>query len=179
MEKITFDKLLLKTAFCCLACDGNLDIREIELIKDIFSKNPLYSDSNFDEKLNSFIKKYNEKGKEFFAFYFDLLNEYDLSEQEELMIIDIAIKTIKADEEIQYAEIKFFKSIRSKLKISDKVILNAYPDIDNFLEKDIVIESSLSNITDKYFDIAELPKFELLSIDNNSLTENNNNDQNN
>ncbi len=139
----------------------------------------MYSDSNFDEKLNSFIKKYNDKGKEFFTFYFDLLNEYDLSELQELMIIDIAIKTIKADEEIQYAEIKFFKSIRSKLKVSDEAILNSYPDIDNFLEEDIKIESSLSNIADKYFEIAEFPKFELISIENNSLTENDNNDQNN
>jgi len=174
MEKITFDKLLLKTAFCCLACDGNLDIRELELIKDIFSKNPLYSNSSFDDKINSFIIKYNEKGKEFFTFYFDLLNQYDLSEQEELMIIDIAIKTIKADEEIQYAEVKFFKSIRSKLKVSDEVILNAFPDIDNFLEEDISIDTTLSNITDKYFEIAELPKFDLISIDTTLLTDNKN-----
>ena len=174
MEKITFDKLLLKTAFCCLACDGNLDIRELELIKDIFSKNPLYSNSSFDDKINSFIIKYNEKGKEFFTFYFDLLNQYDLSEQEELMIIDIAIKTIKADEEIQYAEVKFFKSIRSKLKVSDEVILNAFPDIDNFLEEDISIDTTLSDITDKYFEIAELPKFDLISIDTTLLTDNKN-----
>lgn len=179
MDKETFDKLLLKTAFCCLACDGNIDSREVDLLKSIFSTNPLYSDSNFDEKINSFITKYNEKGKEFFAYYFDLLNQYDLSEQEELMIIDIAIKTIRADEQIQYAEIKFFKSIRSKLKVSDDVILSAYPDIDNFLESDISIESSFTNITDKYFEIAELPKFELISIDISSLTENNNHEPNN
>jgi uncharacterized tellurite resistance protein B-like protein len=168
MEKTSFDKLLLKTAFCCLACDGNIDSREVDLLKSVFSNNPLFSGSNFDEKLNSFIKKYNDKGKEFFAFYFDLLNEYDLSEQEELKIIDIAIKTIKADEEIQYAEIKFLKSIRSKLKVSDEAILNAYPDIDNLFEEDITIEYSLSNIPDKYFEIAEFPKFELISIKNNS-----------
>jgi uncharacterized tellurite resistance protein B-like protein len=174
MDTITFDKLLLKTAFCCLACDGNIDSREVDLLKSVFSTNPLYSDSNFEEKLNAFIQKYNEKGKEFFGFYFDLLNQYDLSEQEELMIIDIAIKTIKADEEIQYAEVKFFKSIRSKLKVSDEVILNAYPDIDNFLEDDISIETTLSNITDKYFEIADLPKFDLISIDTTLLTGNNN-----
>jgi hypothetical protein len=90
------------------------------------------------------------------------------------MIIDIAIKTIKADEEIQYAEVKFFKSIRSKLKVSDEVILNAFPDIDNFLEEDISIDTTLSNITDKYFEIAELPKFDLISIDTTLLTDNKN-----
>lgn len=33
METITFDKLLLKTAFCCMASDGNIDNREVELKK--------------------------------------------------------------------------------------------------------------------------------------------------
>lgn len=162
MEKDTLDKFLLKTAFCCLACDGNIDDREVDLLKSVFSVNPVYADSNFNEKLNSYITKYNEKGKEFFTFYFDLLNQYQFTEQEELMIIDIAIKTIRADEQIQYAEIKFFKSIRSKLKVSDDVILSAYPDIDSFLESDISSETNI-DVINNYFDIADLPKFNLIS----------------
>ena len=31
MDTITFDKLLLKTAFCCMASDGNIDKREIQV----------------------------------------------------------------------------------------------------------------------------------------------------
>ena len=57
-----------------------------------------------------------------------------------------------------------------KLSVSDDVILNDYPGIDNFLESDFSIESTLSKMTDKYFEIAELPKFELISIANTSLT---------
>ncbi|SEB08913.1 hypothetical protein SAMN05660909_05354 [Chitinophaga terrae (ex Kim and Jung 2007)] len=30
MDIITFDKLLLKTAFCCMASDGNIDKRELQ-----------------------------------------------------------------------------------------------------------------------------------------------------
>ena len=30
METITFDKLLLKTAFCCMASDGNIDKKQAE-----------------------------------------------------------------------------------------------------------------------------------------------------
>ena len=40
MDTITFDKLLLNTAFCCMACDGNIDPKEIELIKSMCSNSP-------------------------------------------------------------------------------------------------------------------------------------------
>ena len=164
MEKIEFEKILLQTAFCCLASDGNVDEREISLLKSVFSEKEQYKDLNFDEKINSFIKNYKEKGKQFFFFYFDLLRDSDLNEEEELSIINIAIKTIKADELIEYSEIKFFKIIRHNLKISDEKILAVFPDIEQFLEKDIITESYLEKITNQYLDVAELPKFELISF---------------
>ncbi len=163
MEAILFEKLLLKTAFCCIACDGDLDKSEIELLKLLFENKPLYANNNFDDKLNSFIKIYNEKGKSFFTFYFEVLKSSDLSEKEELEIIDMAIKAIKADNIIKYSEIKFFKAMRSYLKIEDENILAVYPEIEQFLEKDIITESYLEKVTNQYLDIAELPKFSLIS----------------
>lgn len=171
MEKIEFEKILLQTAFCCLASDGNVDEREISLLKSVFSEKEQYKDLNFDEKINSFIKNYNEKGKQFFTFYFDLLKESNLTEEEELSIINIAIKTIKADELIEYSEIKFFKIIRHNLKISDEKILAVFPDIEQFLEKDIITESYLEKITNQYLDVAELPKFDLISFVSDSPNE--------
>src|SRR6185312_14215509 len=102
------------------------------------------------------------KEKDFISDYFGLLKESSLSEQEELTLIDFAINTIQADEIIEYAEIKFFKVIRNSLKISDENILFVYPDIEQFLEKDIITESYLERITNQYLEVAELPQFELL-----------------
>ncbi len=50
MEKIEFEKLRLKTAFCLLASDGEIDKREVELIKGVFSEVDQYRDTNFDQK---------------------------------------------------------------------------------------------------------------------------------
>jgi len=169
MDKLEFDKLLLKTAFCCLASDGNIDKREIELLKSIFANKEQYIGMNFNDKINSFIKLYNEKGKGFFSFYFDLLKESTLTENEELAVIDIALKTIKADEQIEYSEIKFFKNIRHRLKISDENILAVFPDIEQFLEEDIVTESFLDKITSQYLEAADLPQFALITMDTSSL----------
>jgi uncharacterized tellurite resistance protein B-like protein len=169
METISLDKLLLKTAFCCMASDGHIDNREITLIKTICENSQLFNDLNIEDEINSLISKINTKGKEFISNYFDLLGKYSLTEKEELNLIDFAIQTIKADEQIEYSEIKFFKNIRHRLKISDENILAVFPDIEQFLEEDIVTESFLSKITSQYLDAAELPQFGLISIDNNSL----------
>ena len=169
METISFDKLLLKTAFCCMASDGNIDKREIALIKTMCVNSPLFKDFNFQEEINSLVNKINTRGKEFITYYFDLLGKSTLSEKEELTLIDFAIQTIKADEQIEYSEIKFFKNIRHRLKICDENILAVFPDIEQFLAEDIITDSFLDKITSQYLESAELPLFELISIDTSSL----------
>jgi uncharacterized tellurite resistance protein B-like protein len=165
MENISFDKLLLKTAFCCMASDGNIDSREITLIKSMCEKSPLFENFNFQEEINRLVTKINLDGKGFISTYFDLLKANSLTEQEELTLIDFAIQTIKADEVIEYSEIKFFKNIRHRLQISDENILAVYPDIEQFLEEDIRTESFLDKITNQYLDLAELPTFEHIKFD--------------
>jgi len=172
MATISFDKILLKTAFCCMASDGNIDKREIALIKSICEKSTLFENFNIQEEINTLVKKINTRGKEFISSYFDLLDKSSFTEKEELILIDFAINTIKADDKIDYSEIKFFKVIRHNLKISDANILAAYPDIEQFLEQDIITEYYLEKITSQYLDTAELPQFELIHSFDSGLLEN-------
>ncbi len=167
MNAITFDKLLLQSAFCCMAADGNIDEREISLIRLMCEKSPLFTNLNFQEEINQLVGKINADGKAFIQHYLDLLKQTELSEQEELTLIDFAIQTILADEQIEYAEIKFFKNIRHRLKVSDETILEHFPDIEQFLEEDIITDSFLDKITSQYFETMELPQFDLISIDTN------------
>ena len=169
MDTISFDKLLLKTAFCCMASDGHIDKREIALIQSMCESSPLFNDFNFSDEINTLVDKINKGGKVFISYYFDLLAKSSLTEKEELILIDFAIQTIKADEQIEYSEIKFFKNIRHRLKLSDENILGVYPEIEQFLEEDIVTESFLDKITKQYLETAELPQFELITLDSSTL----------
>jgi hypothetical protein len=69
METITFDNLLLKTAFCCMASDGNIDQREIMLIKSMCEKSELFKNFNFQEEINQLVTKLNTNGKTFIQHY--------------------------------------------------------------------------------------------------------------
>jgi uncharacterized tellurite resistance protein B-like protein len=166
METITFDKLLLKTAFCCMASDGKIDKREVELIKKMCEQSPIFNDFDFSKEINILLEKINNRGSEFIQYYFDLLNNTVLSEEEELNIIDFAIKTINADDIIEYSEVKFFKAIRKCLNVSDENILASYPDLDTYLEEDIDTESKLDKLVNNYLKSIELPQFEMINLDN-------------
>jgi hypothetical protein len=69
-----------------------------------------------------------------------------------------------------YAEIKFFKNIRHRLeKLSDENILAVFPEIEQFLEEDIMTKSFLDKITNQYVQSADLPQFGLISINTSTL----------
>ncbi len=170
METITFDKLLLKTAFCCMAADGNIDDREISILKSLCEKSTLFANFNFQEEINLLVSKINHGGKTFIQYYFNLLKEAKLNEQEELTLIDFAIQTIKADEQIEYSEIKFFKNIRHRLNVSDAKVLASFPGIELYLEDDIITDGYLDKITSHFFEISELPQFDLIAIADHTET---------
>ena len=161
-------KLLLHTAFCCMASDGDIDKREISLIKSMCEKSSLFENVNIQTELNQLVKKINVEGKKFITDFFELLKNTSLSEEEELTLLDFAIQTIWADERVEYSEIKFYKNIRYRLNVSDEKILDRFsnvPNIELFLGQDIITESFLDTILNQYFETVELPQFEQISID--------------
>jgi len=166
METVPFNKLLLKTAFCCMASDGSIDQKEIDQIKLMYEKSELFHDLDFHEEINRLIDKINTKGKDFIKYYLNLLSEANLSEQEELMLIDFAIETIHSDGVDDYSEIKFFKNIRHRLNLTDEKILNIHPEVEYWLEQDIITESYLEKISKQYLEEVELPQFESISLEN-------------
>ncbi len=105
----------------------------------------------------------NKDGQLFLKSYFADLSSEVLKEEDELKLIEVAIETIKADDKVEYSEIKFFKLIRSKLKIPNKSILNVHPDFEEYLEQDILSDSYLRKLQNDFFDSENLNKFEFLN----------------
>ncbi|HEA29701.1 MAG TPA: TerB family tellurite resistance protein [Leeuwenhoekiella sp.] len=170
METVHFNKLLLKTAFSCMACDGDIDKREIKLIERLHRDNNTFGDIDINTDLDTFLNAINKDGHQFLKDYFNELTTTELTEANELKLIEVAIDTIKADEKVEYSEIKFFKVIRSKLKIDNEPILEKHPDFEDYLEQDIITDSYLSRLQDDFFDTHISNEFELISeIDDDIL----------
>ncbi|MFR9543227.1 MAG: TerB family tellurite resistance protein [Rikenellaceae bacterium] len=133
MEK----ELLVKVAFACMACDGEIDATEIDCIQQVFANNDLINKESLSVLLNELRDKLNLDSKAFFNTLFAELSDAVMSESEELELIEVAIKIIEADNVIDYNEVKLLKKIRSYLKINDKVLLNAMPDKEDYIASDI------------------------------------------
>ena len=136
---MTKEELYLKTIFCCIACDGDIATEEVDMVKDLCAKDNIFHDVDSEKYLNSWIAEINEQGGMFLQSYLKGLNSVDLNETEQLLIVSLAIKAIEADKRIGYAEVKFFKKIRSRLSISDEEILAEHPNKEDFLLPDINI----------------------------------------
>ena len=68
------DKLFLKTAFSCTACDGDVDVSEIKLIKKLHQEEKLFGEINLEVELNNLIEDINKNGFNFLdLFYWRLL----------------------------------------------------------------------------------------------------------
>jgi uncharacterized tellurite resistance protein B-like protein len=166
MDENSVTHLLLKTAFCCMACDGEIASEEVALIKSICKKTPALQLVDFETEINQFITDINVNSKGFLSDFFKTIeqNAPDLTEQEEFDLINIAVKVIKADNKIEYSEIKFFKAIRYCFKVNDDRVISHFSksveDIDLFLGQDI--QTTFEGITQQYFNSFSFDALQML-----------------
>ena len=170
MEKEKFQKLLLETAFSCMACDGHIDEREINLMRELHEEKEVFGEVDIKEELNTLVSKINTDGEKFLKTILNNIKQSNISDKEELEIVRTAINIIKSDDDLDYSEIKFFKIIRTKLNISNDKILSVMPDIEQYLEQDIMTDSYMDRLKTDYFNENELPKFsQITSLKDDNL----------
>jgi len=164
-----FDKILLQTAFSFMTCDGDIDKNEVALIREMAVEKSLFGDIDIDIELEFLIEVINAKGMGFLKDYFKVLKNAELSTDQELQLVEIALKTLEADAVIDYNEVKFFRIFRTLLAVSDSGIKNKFPDFpDEFLETDIFSSTYLDQLFDDYFDQVEIPEFDKSEVSDQS-----------
>lgn len=149
-------ELYLKTLFCCSACDGDIAPEEVSLVKQLSINDSSFEGIDVENTLNIYVKTINEKGSIFLKDYLSEVANTNLSDEEQVKLIELAIKMIEADNQILYSEIKFFKKIRNRLSVSDECILKKLPDSEDYLLPDISSEDK---------DFEEVGNFAQISFD--------------
>lgn len=168
MEQPNFNELLLQTAFSCMASDGEIDQSEVQLINALHEKEKLFGVDDINTELNRLVETINKKGMGFLREYLSHLSQAELTEKQEIELIKTAIKTIKADNDERYSEIKFFKILRSKLKVDDLTLIEALSEFENleedYLSQDIISGSYIEKLTADYFDQQDIPEFDPIKL---------------
>ena len=151
-------ELYLKTAFCCMACDGDIAPEEVEKIREL----PQFKEMDLQHLLSDYLTQLKAEGNSFLKKYLDEVKAANLTEDEECELTSIAVQTIEVDKSIEYNEIAFFKKIRKRLNASDEKLLTTIPENpavadqispEDYLLPDITDEDDLSLWTDTFSNI--------------------------
>ena len=151
---MNIQELYLKTVFACMTCDGDIADEEVDVIRRLTSRNDLFAGLDVESLLNRWITEINKSGATFLKDYLDELSAQDLTTEQQLQIVDLAIETIEADQRIEYSEVSFFKKLRLRLPIDDEAIVGRHPDKEEWLWPDIVVKSAPEWDNVKFADIS-------------------------
>lgn len=137
------NELYLKTAFCCMACDGDIANEEVHLLNRVAKESNMFGEIDVQATVNGYVNAINKEGFAFLSSYLREVANTALTDDQALSLISLAIKTIEADNNIEYSEVSFFKKIRKRLSITDDKILEAMPDKEDYLLPDIEIPDDI------------------------------------
>lgn len=132
-----------------MACDGDIASEEIQVLRGLIANTDLFNDLDVEVILKKYVDSINQDGVAFLNKYLSDVAKEALSKEEQMSLIDLAFKTIDADKQIEYSEVKFFKKIRIRLSLTDEEILSKYPDKEDFLLPDINVadDPEWNNVT--------------------------------
>jgi uncharacterized tellurite resistance protein B-like protein len=129
MDKEPFNKQMLRTAFCVSACDGEIHELEMEEIRKIREFKPFFGDIDVNAELDALLAELNDKGRVFFSEYFKNLEEQDISEIQKLLLFEVTISIIYADEKLDENEVKFLRALKKRLNLEEDLILDRFGNV--------------------------------------------------
>ena len=159
MEQSDLQKLLLKTAVCTIACDGEIHEKEIAEMHSMVYQAVCFRDFNGAELLQTMLDAVSTEGRQFLHEYIENLKSADLSIVQELLILEVILRIVYADERFDSNEEMFLKLVMSHLKVHSEVVLQRFgqiplisdDDLQSYKESDYV--SDIDKISKNYDEI--------------------------
>jgi uncharacterized tellurite resistance protein B-like protein len=118
-----------------MACDGDIADEEINEIKNIVANEIYFMGYDIEEPLKSNIENIKVNGKNAINQYLQEIVTNELHEHQEILLIEVILRMIHADNKIEDSELKFLHIVKSKLKIDEHTLIIKFPN-----EIDILID---------------------------------------
>jgi uncharacterized tellurite resistance protein B-like protein len=133
MKNSEFKDFLFKSAVIAMACDGNIAEEEINEIKTIVANEIYFMGYEFEEQLRKNIEAIKINGKTAVNQFLQEITNNDLTEHQELLLIEVVLKIIQADTKFEENELRFLHMTKSKLKTDEKTLIVKFPHQINYL----------------------------------------------
>ncbi len=129
MEQKEFQKLLLETVICSIACDGDIDDREIVELHKMVNHAQYFKGLEVSGFLDGMIQSVKSDGRLFLGDFFNQLKKAELSPMQELLVLEVILRIIQADERIDNNEVAFLKLVRSNFNVHDEIIQQRFGNV--------------------------------------------------
>jgi uncharacterized tellurite resistance protein B-like protein len=133
MKTEAFQNLLLKSAISVMACDGSIDDSEIAEIRNMADNEIYFMGFDIEKPFEEALRYIKSNGKNAINEYLNDLSQHDLNSKQELLLIEVLIRTIESDNKIEDSEIKFLQIVKSKLSVSEETIITQFPQQMKYL----------------------------------------------
>ena len=133
MKTDDFQEFLIKSAVTVMACDGDINTGEIQEIKNMANNEIYFMGYDIAQPLIESIEYIRANGTKAVNEYLTSITSAKLNPQQELLLIEVLIRTIEADKNIEDAEIKFLQMVKSKLTTTEETIITKFPKQINYL----------------------------------------------
>jgi uncharacterized tellurite resistance protein B-like protein len=133
MKTDDFQEFLLKSAVTVMACDGHIDSNEIQEIRNMAESEIYFLGYDITLPLATNIAYIKEHGTTAVNEYLSSIPGVRLNSHQELLLIEVLIRTIEADSKIEETEIKFLQMVKSKLTTTEETIITKFPKQINYL----------------------------------------------
>jgi len=133
MKTQDFQNFLFKSAVTVMACDGNISETEISEIKNMAANEIYFLDYSIEEPLQSNLANIKANGKNAINQYLTELASADLTERQEILLIEVLIRMIEADKQVEENEIKFLQMVKAKLKVTEETLIVKFPNQFEYL----------------------------------------------
>jgi len=152
MKTSNFKEILLNVAVCAIACDGDIDEREINALKKIEKDSRYFSAVDLSEVLEKSLKNCMKNIEKYKNGVYSMLKKANLNLVQELTILEISLRIIAADEKELDSEKEFINTLRAYLDIEDFLIHERFGEIPYLTSKNSefkLSDSDKNNITTK------------------------------
>lgn len=165
MEEEIFKKILFKVAFCAMACDGYIDDLEIKELHIMDKKTSYFASIDLSQELEYLVNDFKNKGTQVIEELFEHLREIKLNTIQELLVLEVALRVINADNKHDENEIKFINLLRSKLELHDEIINDRFGKLSILRTNEYSKNITIGKIGQEYLKTMKIPELSVLVLD--------------
>jgi uncharacterized tellurite resistance protein B-like protein len=135
MKTQLFKEFLFESAVIAMGCDGDIATSEIEELKKIVTNEIYFMGYSIEEPLKVHLANIKANGKNAINNYLKSIESLNLSDNQEVLLIEVLLRIIEADSDIQISEVKFLQMAKAKLKLDEQTLIMKFPNhIDLLLD---------------------------------------------